>query len=192
MIIGITGRMHAGKTTAANLIISKSEATFHRHAFAEPLKAVCSAMTGCKISDLDDPKFKTTEVPTHVTKLFNSYFHLASKSYTYREFLQYFGTEMIRSHYQDFWVDVLMSKYDPNESNWIIDDLRFPNELESIRKFGGLVIKITRPNSGYSSHPSEMYVDKFKCDYLINNDGDLTDLDNKITTLNELIIKHLV
>lgn len=66
--------------------------------------------------------------------------------------------------------------------NWIIPDVRFPNEVEAIKKRGGIVIRVNR--SGFEDndiHPSEIALDNYQYfDYIINNDSDIPALLEKV------------
>jgi hypothetical protein len=70
---------------------------------------------------------------------------------------------------------ILWSKYYPN---WIITDLRFPNEFEAIKNRGGLCIQIDRKNSFYCRvlHSSDTALDSHKFDYVLNNPGSIDEL----------------
>lgn len=77
-------------------------------------------------------------------------------------------------------------------SNWIITDLRFPNEAEAIKEKGGLLIKIIRlqqePPTSEKLHESEVALDNWNdWDEIIYNDGTLEDLESQIK---ELVIKY--
>ena len=74
------------------------------------------------------------------------------------------------------------------KSNWIITDVRFPNELEAIEKRGGLTIRVER--SRYSNgdfHASETALDNAEFDYTINNNGTIEQLIEKVR---EILIKE--
>lgn len=69
--------------------------------------------------------------------------------------------------------------------NWIITDLRFPNEANAIKAKDGILIRINRPNntietSGIQQHASETALDDYKFDYVVENDGTIEDLIFKI------------
>lgn len=79
--------------------------------------------------------------------------------------------------------------------NWIITDLRFPNELEAVKKRGGITIRVNRPcnicgGSGYhkmscpvsksGEHLSETSLDKSEFDYVIENSGSIEELIEKV------------
>lgn len=79
--------------------------------------------------------------------------------------------KVLRSHDTDKQ-DLLDSKY----PNWIISDVRFKNEYDSIKDRGGIVIRLTRNSNKPATHPSETELDLCKFDYII---------DNKKTTIDE-------
>lgn len=56
---------------------------------------------------------------------------------------------------------------------WCITDLRFPNELESINKLGGIVVKILREGITYDGHVTEVEFPDDQCNYVINNKTNL-------------------
>lgn len=83
--------------------------------------------------------------------------------------------------------------------NWIITDVRFPNEANAILDRGGLMIRTNRMNSTPQDghvfvnkqqrlHPSETSLDDYtKFDYVIENEGTITDLIEKVK---EILIKE--
>ena len=108
------------------------------------------------------------------------------------------------------------SNYD---SNWIITDVRFPNECQAIKDRGGIVIRVNRPInlrfsklwklytssnkfvskagkfltwlSGHDkemweklNHPSETALDDYEFDAVIENNGSIEELVDKIKSLN--------
>lgn len=80
----------------------------------------------------------------------------------------------------------------------LITDLRFTNEYDEIKKRGGIVIRINRPNltnlnnSNNSNHISECALDNHDFDYVIDNDGTLYDLENSVLNIINEIKKHTV
>lgn len=67
----------------------------------------------------------------------------------------------------------------------VVSDIRFLHEAKKIKDLNGLLIKINRNNkqNEYSSHKSEIEFNEIKCDYTIENDGDILNLHKKIDTL---------
>ena len=89
---------------------------------------------------------------------------------TAREFMQYFGTEIMRKINKDVWVDNCLNriKYD-NSPIAIISDCRFVSEAEAIKKAGGVVIGLKR-DVYTSNHSSEVDMDNYEgFDAVIDN-----------------------
>jgi len=101
---------------------------------------------------------------------------------TAREFLQYFGTDVMRSIKDTVWVDYTIKKIKQEQSSVaIIPDVRFPNEVLAIKNAGGIVIRLDR-NVYNDSHKCESALDPenfdwSQFDYVIeNNNSSLGDL----------------
>ena len=135
-----------------------------------------------------------------------------------RELLQKLGTEAMRDGlHVNTWVNALFADYTPIREtlggdgkwietdkdflhfgerftypNWIITDMRFPNEMEAVVERDGITIRVVRPH-GYTNphtgeykemplsyHPSETSLDDAKFNYEIINDGTIEDLVEKV------------
>lgn len=83
--------------------------------------------------------------------------------------------------------------YNNGYPKWIITDCRFPNEANTVKEKGGLVIRVNRSNNGLACagdleenmktnfHPSETALDSYnQFDYIIDNSGSLEDLIEKV------------
>lgn len=76
----------------------------------------------------------------------------------------------------------------PMFPNWIISDVRFPNEIEAIKKRDGILIKLVRDTGLNSTHGSEIALDNYPwTDYVIDNNGTIEELVEK---LREILIKE--
>ena len=74
--------------------------------------------------------------------------------------------------------------------NWIITDLRFPNELERIKAEKGFTIRVYRNNVANTEHSeleSETALNDYKLTYTIYNNGSIDELIQKLRTI---LIKH--
>jgi len=113
---------------------------------------------------------------------------------TPRHAMQVIGTDLFRLHMgQEFphigdniWVKSLerriLEQLQQGHSV-VIDDIRFPNEAELIRKMGGLLIRITRPNVNQNvnnQHSSEQSNQQIITNYTINNNGSIEHFYDKI------------
>ena len=121
---------------------------------------------------------------------------------TPRLMLQLLGTECGREIiHPDIWVNALFADYKcpcnncrPVEcdslANWIVTDVRFPNEAQAIKDKGGIVIRVNRydengmPYKTLNNHPSETALDNYKFDEVIENNGSIEELIEKVKKLN--------
>lgn len=84
---------------------------------------------------------------------------------TVREFLEYFGTTIVRKIKSDAWAKFTITKIiSDNSEIAIIPDVRFPNEVQAIKDAGGTVIRLTRDvfNSNFEA---ESALDKDNYDW---------------------------
>jgi hypothetical protein len=233
MIIGINGKIGAGKDTVGSIIqyltaadtgefclnrihSGKSIEGHHNSIweikkFAGKLKQIASLLTGIPVEKFEDQEFKKAYLeeqwgtvrsnPMNAIPIFEDVGF--NELMSIREFLQKLGTEAIRDGlHPNAWVNALFAdykagdpEYDAFYPNWIITDMRFPNELEAVEEREGITIRVVRGCSecggiGYhkmscskqyeKQHPSETAIDDAKFDYEIINDGSMEDLIEKV------------
>lgn len=111
---------------------------------------------------------------------------------TAREFLQYFGTDIVRKINTNAWTESAINKIITEDSKIaIIPDVRFPNEVDAIKKIGGSVIRLTRSKDN-SNHKSEKELDRENYDWsnfdfvIDNNDISIEDFCVKLDKINFL------
>lgn len=84
---------------------------------------------------------------------------------TNREFLEHFGTKIVRRIKSNAWVEATLNKIIREDSKLaIIPDVRFPNEVEAIKDNGGIVLRLTR-NIHNSQVECESILDKENYDW---------------------------
>ncbi len=204
-LIGISGKMGSGKDEVGNIIqkLSMPEnserrkdgitiPTYQIKKFALKLKEVAAMFTGIDVEQFEDQKFKVQPLSKE--------WEFDGHTLTGRELLQKIGTEVGRNIHPNTWINALFSEYTlelrrvPNVKggttiadaypNWIITDVRFPNEADAIKNRGGVVIRINRPTVIIDQHPSEISLDTYeKFDYIIENTGSLDDLHLNVTEM---------
>lgn len=211
MIIGINGKIGAGKDTVGTIIqgllLTNNNQTSEIKKFAGKLKTVASILTGIPVKKFEDQEFKKSLLgsewgtvkhnPLNAIPVFKDveFNHLMSV----RELLQKLGTEAMRDNlHENVWCNALFSDYkakwvstgdsvaeedvslEKQYPNWIITDMRFPNELKAVKERGGIIIRVVRPGTKEGTHPSETSLDKSKFDYEIINDGSMEKLVKKV------------
>jgi hypothetical protein len=174
MIIGISGKLYSGKDTLAGLLVkefSTMNVSFQLKSFAYKLKKV-----GAYLTNTPEEWWFTQEGKQML---------LTEWGMTIGQFQQKLGTEAMRnSIHQEGWILSLMSDYGPRE-DWIVTDVRFPNEAEAIKKTGGVLIRIEGDPTGSRktskrdlNHPSETSLDQYgKFDYMILNSLPISSLE---------------
>jgi len=193
MIIGISGYIGSGKDTIAN-IIRDHDPRWEVVKFADKLKEVAAIILGVPRHNFEDRDYKLSELPDEWNvwdKRPTSGGHDVEPFYTndpvmrrmtVREFLQKLGTDAIRNGlHEDTWVNATMAGYDSKRTppNWIITDVRFPNEFDAIKKRGGTMVRVFR-HGMTSSHISETALDTYEHDIYISNKGNIDDLVDKV------------
>ena len=170
--------------------------------FAGKLKEIASLLTGIDVEKFEDQEFKKLEMPECWNRLQQSGRSKVWASMTYRQFLQELGTEAMREGlHTNVWVNALFADYKPLGKtfkdvspvtgnvtfdtvglfpNWIITDMRFPNEMEAVVEKGGITIRVVRPGTSTGTHPSEIALDGHIMHYEIINDGTIEDLIEKV------------
>jgi hypothetical protein len=109
-------------------------------------------------------------------KKFDSYFYEKGRL-SLGEILQYLATDCMRSIVdQDIWVKCLISHWVKNNRPiLIIADCRFPNEIKTIKYYGGFSFRVKRTDldnikhSRDPSHESETALDDYDIPTVVNN-----------------------
>lgn len=211
MILGLLGFIGSGKGVVSDYISQNNK--FKKISLADSLKEAISVIFDWPLEMLQGKTKESREWREQVDYWWSK--RLDIPNLTPRLVLQKFGTEACRNHFhQDIWLASLENKLrKENDGNIIIDDLRFSNEISSIRKLGGKIIKVHRgPNpewyntalrdlnyirdfgidTGFESfmeikypdiHVSEWGWINQKFDYIINNDSTIENLYLQIDNL---------
>lgn len=103
-----------------------------------------------------------------------------------RDIMQRLGTDWGRKTiHRDVWIKMWESKQRLFPFV-VVDDMRFPNEYEMVKKRGGLMIMIDRDKArsqNREKHESEGALDGFDFDHVIYNNCSLSELEEKILSL---------
>ena len=159
MLIGLSGKMKTGKTTAA--LWMQADHGCSRRSFAAVLREYVGRMFGATEKQLADGDFK--ESVSGIAGL------------TWRELMIKTGA-FLRSLDENFLVDRL----DWSGKNIVIDDVRFQNEARKIKAAGGVIIRLFRPQAPTINDISETDMDNWPFDYTVDNAGDHQQLYNQL------------
>jgi hypothetical protein len=181
MIIGLSGYARSGKDTAADHLVNKYG--FARYSFAAPMKDAMYKLNPIVHSDkIGHFRYKDLVDTYGLDQAKDSHPEI-------RRLLQVFGTEVGRDMFGiNFWVDLALNSM--TEDKVVISDVRFKNEADAIKAVGGQVWRINRHGVGpVTDHSSELDLDNYNFNHIIDNDYSVLDLNNVIDMLLE---KHSV
>jgi hypothetical protein len=164
-LIGFCGLKRAGKDTCADYLVSKMG--FNKISFADPIKDVCKILFN----------FNDDQLYGNSKEIIDPVWGISP-----RNTFQFIGTDLFRNNIdklipgmeKDFWIKVLQHKLD-FDKKYVIADVRFPNELNFIKKNGGIIIKINNNSCVKSDHEAEN-VSILNADYQIDNNSTIEEL----------------
>ena len=118
---------------------------------------------------------------------------------TVGKYLQIYGGAMRDLHGGGYWIGELMKSFDPASSRWVVTDVRFPNELATIKAAGGVVVRVAcsreermrrmgTPDGRDETHLSETALDNASFDIIIKNEGSLEELRHTIQLLVKAVL----
>lgn len=140
-ILSVGGLISSGKDTVADYLIANHG--FKRMSYASSLKDAVSAIFGWDRDLLEGSTKESRTWREEVDTWWAS--RLNMPHLTPRYVLQHIGTEVFRNNFHDdMWIASLEYRLLQVNSNVVITDCRFVNELESIKKVGGTTIRINR------------------------------------------------
>jgi len=164
VLVALSGKARVGKDTLADYICSEYQGV--SAAFAQPITATAKFMG---FSD---------EEMYHRKERCNSVIGLSV-----RAFKQRFGESMRKEFGSTIFIRVLKARMDkimmsPNPPKvFVISDLRFPDELQMVREWGGKIIRIQRDVPAVRADFSETALDNYRdWDCVIDNNGTMDEL----------------
>lgn len=156
MIIGLAGLKGSGKSAVADAIVARLSAEkSYKLPFAAGLKLMLrTLLVNANVNDVDQYIYgDKKEEPLYVLG-----------GQTARYAMQTLGTEWGRELIsENLWTNITMARAMSLESvgaTVVIDDVRFPGELQAIKQAKGVVFNIVRPGvePGSDEHQSEFGV----------------------------------
>lgn len=171
MIIGLTGYAQSGKDSVANILVENYG--YQRIAFADPIRDLLYATNpmlkeGYRVKGLVDV-YGWDRVKVDYPEA--------------RRLLQELGVGARKVFGDMFWVKQALRQLEV-EGNFVITDVRYPNEAKAIREHQGSQIwRVKRSGvDAVNSHESESAMDGEKVDQIFVNNGTLEDLKVLINT----------
>ena len=179
-VIGIAGKARSGKTTAANYLVENHGYTIV--SCAATLKKILMVA----LEENPPPwNLKSANEKEHYECIEDN------RTPFTRWLLQFVGTDVCRALDETIWVNrmaTVLSAYKANDMycKIVIPDIRFANEVQVVRMFGGKVLKIIR--GGFETiehgkdHASEQ-TDELLCDCTIEPKEGVIHVRSSVTTV---------
>lgn len=147
MIIGLSGKAGTGKTTLAGHLLEKLPDSWSIINFGDLLKQECSLVFGFPLSLCYSEEGKNSKIN--------------GSQATVRDILQWYGTDIVRQQDPEHWVNLMIDLINNSTGNFIIADIRFPNEADMITDFKGLNVRIKQYEEykNVNNHISETALD---------------------------------
>jgi hypothetical protein len=204
IVIAMTGYAGVGKDTAAELLVT--HLGFRQLAFADALRGEVSNAFGIELSYLTHPSTKNHPMTALSMRKAPMGFLAAlalapgvipgigegrvpdawlDAPRSPRQILQWWGTEYRRREHEHYWSRQLAQRvFDymrDGESRFVITDLRFNNEVETVRALDGKIWQIKRPGitaetTSEGAHASATDGSEFGPDLVLSNSHDIRHL----------------
>jgi len=177
LLVGISGYANVGKDAAAAALLRSG---WLLGKFSQPMKDAAYAA---------DPEIVQNGITYSYAKLMDAYGIEAAKDKFpgTRAFMQRLGKAM-RDHVgEDVWINAALAKV-PAGAAAVFVDCRYRNEADAIRARRGMVLRINRPGvepavgPDGTVHVSEIDLDDYPFDAVIDNDGSIADLHYEVET----------
>ncbi len=176
MIVGLGHQAQVGKDTAANFLVERYG--FKRLAFADKLKQVLY-----DINPIVTPLVPQDEARIQTIVDVDGW-EVAKTIFEVRRMLQELGVAA-RDHIdRNAWVTPVIKQLDIYQ-DFVITDVRFPNEFAALYRKGARMVRITRSEAqgNAGTHQSEVALDREDVEWsaTVENDGTILEFEESLT-----------
>ena len=174
MIVGLGHQAQVGKDTAANFLVERY--SFKRLAFADTLKHVLFDINPI-VSSSGPPIGRLQDIVN------TNGWEAAKKMFEVRRLLQDLGVAARVHISENAWVNPVLRQVDMF-GDYVISDVRFPNEFHALKAKKAVMVKITRPDherhGNAGTHQSETALSGFMWGETIHNNGTLLEFEENL------------
>jgi len=209
VIVGLVGFIGAGKGTVADVLVERHD--FFKESFANSVKDAVSSVFGWNRALLEGDTPESRAWREQDDEFWSK---KLGKPFSPRLALQLMGTEAGRDVFHpDLWVHTVLRRCENAPwNNYVIADVRFPNEVKAIHDAGGIIVrvkrgpepewynvalKVNKKNNYYGMaekypdvHFSEWAWIGSEIDFEINNNRTLDDLIERVDSLVKLVYNN--
>lgn len=186
-IIGLNGVARAGKDTIADIL--RNLYGHEPKSFSEVLNQALVNLNPWLVFVTDFGR-KTGSI-RYADYVEEHGYEKAKETPEVRRLLQAMGTEVGRNLLgADIWVDAMFNDVEAWGKTAIVN-VRFPNEYQAVKDVGGVVWRVERPGFEPSNgHISDTALDGYEFDAVIQNDGTVHDLAEKVMKILSPVASH--
>lgn len=168
MIIGLTGYAQSGKDTVAKVLVENYG--FKRVAFADKIRELLHET---------DPMIG--DGTYHLRSMVNIYgWDVVKQRDDARRLLQNLGVAARKVFGEEFWVEQAIKDLSIDAS-YVFTDVRFKNEVSTLKKLNAQIWKIERPGiQAVNNHISELELKDYIADKVLLNEGTIEELENLV------------
>ncbi len=175
VVVGIGGKIGAGKDAIARHLVAHHNVAVVRFADALKEEVLCILR---KTSVEVWKAFHDTAVEPSVADLRRLIWD--DKPPIMRRLLQEWGTELRRAEDPEYWI----KRWEAEARRVMLvegkgvaaPDARFQNEVDAVRRLGGVFVRVLRPGTVSGDHASELEADAISADWTFHNTESLDHL----------------
>ena len=164
MIVALSGRKGSGKSALSDAFEATCKGSVTRLSFAEPLKEALKPLFLFTDEQLYGSEKETVDPRWGVSP---------------RWVMQHLATDFLREQVDEAFflkhMDLRL-KASAGDNVVLIDDVRFENEQQLLKKHGALLIHVMRDGGEKDGHSSENSLDMDLIDVILKNDGTVATL----------------
>ena len=139
MLIGFVGFIGGGKGSAADYLVSHHG--YNKESFANSVKDSVAAVFGWDRGMLEGDTAESRIIREKPDAFWSE---KLGRPFSPRMALQLMGTEAGRDVFHpDLWIFTVLRRMQENK-NYVLADVRFPNEIQRIREVGGKIVWVRR------------------------------------------------
>lgn len=186
-IVGLAGLARTGKDTVGKILVE--DFGFTRLAFADKVREGLYKFNPIVDFDITTRDGYVSDCrKICIQEIVDKYgWEVAKNNYPeIRRLLQNYGTEAGRNIFgESCWIDLVIKEINENpETNFVITDIRFPNELGALKKLSSYLIQLYRLDAAkVGEHSSEVQLTGLLFDNIINNNSDISGLTSVVYKL---------
>ena len=183
-IIGLMGFIGSGKGTVGEILVN--DYGFQKIAFADALKDAVSEIFQWPRDMLEGNTIESREWREKIDSWWSQRF---GYEVTPRLILQQMGTDSLRSNISDnLWISALERRL-KRDTNYVITDVRFENEIQFINKINGTLIWVKRGSTPTKEELKNLHKSEtewynsmpYYLNYIIENNGTIDELKTNVS-----------